>query len=65
MVHNLIERPPIRLADRLERAVSRIPDTEQISHLGAPGGVTGPRPLIQRGAGSPLGMPIGHQSIWQ
>jgi hypothetical protein len=33
MVDNLIERSSIRFADRLERAVSRIPDTEQISQL--------------------------------
>ena len=33
LVDNLFERPPVRFADRLERAVSGIADTEQISHL--------------------------------
>jgi hypothetical protein len=37
MVHNLFERPPVRFADGLERAVSGIPDTEQTSQLVTPG----------------------------
>jgi hypothetical protein len=37
VVDNLFERSPIRFADRLERPVSGIPDTEQISQLGSPG----------------------------
>jgi hypothetical protein len=37
LVHNLFERPPIRLADRLERPVSRAADPEQISQEDRPG----------------------------
>src|SRR5271167_3257376 len=33
VMDNLFERPTVRFADRLERAVSRIPDTEQVGHL--------------------------------
>jgi len=33
LVHNLFERSTVRFADRLERPVSGIPDTEQIGHL--------------------------------
>jgi hypothetical protein len=47
VVHNLIERSPIRFADRLERAVSRIPDTEQIGNLVALGHTqNGPRLVL-------------------
>ena len=33
LVDNLFERSTVRFADRLQRAVSEIADTEQISHL--------------------------------